>query len=480
MRIKDIEFLGAIFDQDGVIADSLGIRFRAFSEVFKKFGITVTRDELKSEWGRGAKQIIKDIIEKNGLKADAEKLTEEEEREYLRLAPSELKALPGAVELIRALHGLVPIAVASGAMRRGVDLTLRACGVKKYMSATVSADEVRRTKPFPDLFLKAAKEINVEPSKCVVFEDGTKGTVAGKRAGMKVIAVATGDETREELWKEKPDMLLGSLNEALNLMKKTKLCFLIGNPVEHSLSPLMQNTAFRIMGLDWHYQALKVEKLGEIIPKLRELAAGFNVTIPHKIRVIEYLDELEPLAEEIGAVNTVINKKGKLIGYNTDAEGFGAVLKDEKINVRGIKVVLLGAGGAARAIALWLKKAGAEVIIANRTEAKGKKLARDVGCTFGPIQKADMFVNATSVGMHPRTGESPLSAKFIEPGTIIYDIIYNPVKTKLIRGAKAKGARTIDGVRMLVEQGALSFRLWTGKEAPKKEMEKAVRDALGN
>jgi shikimate dehydrogenase len=267
---------------------------------------------------------------------------------------------------------------------------------------------------------------------------------------------------------------------------KTRICGLIGDPVEHSMSPAMQNAAFRELGLDYVYVPFRVKstELGQAIAGMRALnIRGLNVTVPHKVAVVQFLDELDHLAEKIGAVNTIVNDDGVLTGYNTDATGFLQALQEREIEPAGKTAVILGAGGAARAIAFILAERGATLLILNRALELdwAKDLASRISQIFGKkvkalelnkenltkvIGKADILVNATSVGMSPRADETPVPADRLRPDLIVYDIVYNPMKTRLLREAEAAGASTISGVDMLVWQGALAFEKWTGRKAP--------------
>jgi len=272
----------------------------------------------------------------------------------------------------------------------------------------------------------------------------------------------------------------------------TRVYALIGDPIEHSLSPLMQNLAFRLLGLDCIYLAFRVkpEELGWAIKGNRALGvSGFNVTVPHKVAVIPLLDEVDHSASDVGAVNTVTNRGGRLVGHNTDGSGALAALSDEGVDLKGKKVVILGAGGAARAIAFATAHAAGSLVIMNRTTSKAEELSSDLKKRYRKLIEArklshetlseelvdaEVLINATSVGMSPRTEESLVNRHMIRPKTTVFDIIYNPLETKLINEAKAAGAKTIGGAKMLVYQGALSFEIWTGIKAPVDEMLKAV------
>ncbi|MDY6965620.1 MAG: shikimate dehydrogenase [Halobacteriota archaeon] len=261
----------------------------------------------------------------------------------------------------------------------------------------------------------------------------------------------------------------------------------IGDPIEHSLSPVMQNAAIEEMKMDSIYLAFRVkaEEVKTAVLGAKSLGiSGLNVTVPHKQRVMEFL-ELDSLARDIGAVNTIDFSTNT--GYNTDGVGVKRALEGHGVAVKSKSVLLLGAGGAARAIAFQLEHEGAEITIANRTEKKAIVLADSIngnvtGMGLGELSKivkdSDILINSTSVGMFPDLENSLVTSDLMHPDLVVFDIVYNPVETRLLREAKKAGSRTIDGVMMLVHQGAESFKIWTGREAPLDVMEKAVRGAL--
>ena len=270
----------------------------------------------------------------------------------------------------------------------------------------------------------------------------------------------------------------------MEISGKTQICALIGDPVEHSMSPVMHNTAYTKLGLDYVYIPfhVKPEELAKAVEGLRALnVRGFNVTIPHKVAVIPWLDGLDPLAEKIGAVNTVVNTDGELRGYNTDAKGFLKALLEHGIKPKGKKIVVLGAGGASRAITYIMAAKGARVTILNRQQELDwaediallirKDLGKEVkvyelGQLADAIENTDLLVNATSVGMSPASEASPVPAQLLSKVPAVIDIVYNPLETRLLREAKAAGAKVIGGVDMLAWQGALAFEKWTGQTAP--------------
>ncbi len=264
---------------------------------------------------------------------------------------------------------------------------------------------------------------------------------------------------------------------------RTALFGVIGNPIGHSLSPLMHNAAFQETGVNAVYLAFAVTDLGGAMAGVRALSIrGLSVTIPHKESVIAHLDALDPMADRIGAVNTVDNRDGRLIGYNTDAAGAMASLS-EVVDVDGAEVAILGAGGAARAIGFALRDAGGQVTILNRSPAKGKRLAGEIGAAFHPLSgfrggDYGVVINTTSVGMHPDAAAAPIPEKELKEGMVVMDIVYNPLRTRLLAAAEKRACRAIDGLAMFVRQGALQFELWTGQSAPIDLMARTVRAEL--
>jgi len=278
-----------------------------------------------------------------------------------------------------------------------------------------------------------------------------------------------------------------------------KIVGIIGYPIGHSVSPAMHNAAFQKLGIDYEYIPFEVEPedLKEAIDGLRALhIAGFNVTIPHKETIVPLLDEVTKLAKTIGAVNTVENQEGKLVGYNTDGPGFiDSLREDVNFEPKGKKVVILGAGGASRGISTLLAEVGVKSLtLSDVIEDKARELAdylnsyEKVSCRAvkiggsdfkDNIDQADLLVNASPVGMHPKINESPLPEKIkLNPKLLVYDLVYNPAETKLLKIAKAAGCKTASGLGMLVRQGALAFTIFTGEEAPIDIMWQAAREAL--
>lgn len=262
-----------------------------------------------------------------------------------------------------------------------------------------------------------------------------------------------------------------------NINGETGAYGIIGNPVRHSMSPEMHNGAFRQLGLDCVYIALPTSNIVAGVAGLKALGfKGASVTIPYKQDVLPLVDVIDPVAQKIGAVNTLVIRESKdadekkIYAYNTDWIGANRAL-EEKITLQGSRVLVMGAGGSARAIGFGLLEAGAEVIIANRTAAKGKAFAEQLGCAFYPMDEidqiqADVLINATSVGMVPDINSAPISASLLSRFKVVMDIVYAPLKTRLLQEAESAGCETVDGLAMLLYQGAAQFELWTEKQAP--------------
>ena len=271
-----------------------------------------------------------------------------------------------------------------------------------------------------------------------------------------------------------------------------KLFGVLGDPISHSLSPVMHNAAFRALGMECEYHAFRVspDNLESAIKGAEALGfGGLNLTIPLKEKALEIVKPTD-MAQNIGAVNTVDFKNG-IVGHNTDGIGAKMALTDSGIGIEGKNALVLGAGGASRAIAFQLAKDGASVTIANRTVKRAEALAHDVGAVgdvkasgFDALNKiiknTDILINSTSVGMSPNTSETIVTSDMMHSDLAVFDIVYNPLKTRLLEEAEKAGATTIDGVMMLVYQGAEAFKIWTGVSPPVDVMEKAVRDALGS
>ncbi len=267
----------------------------------------------------------------------------------------------------------------------------------------------------------------------------------------------------------------------------TDLFCVFGEPVAHSKSPVMHNAAFAETRVNGVYVALAVNDIGAAMAAVRTLGiSGASVTIPHKVSIMEHLDEVDETARKIGAVNTVINRNGHLRGVNTDWQGAARALS-EKTEISGKQVLVLGAGGAARAVAYGIVAAGGRLLIANRTASRGEKLAGEFGGRAMSMTEAeslvaegaiDILINTTPVGMTPNEDHAPLSGTGLKQGMTVMDIVYNPLETGLLKMARAAGCRIVDGATMFVYQGACQFELWTGVRAPLTVMRRVLLNEL--
>jgi shikimate dehydrogenase len=282
----------------------------------------------------------------------------------------------------------------------------------------------------------------------------------------------------------------------MDISGKTRVCGVIGDPIEHTLSPIMQNAAFNALKLDYTFLAFKVKnaELENAVNGMRALnIRGLNVTMPHKSTILNFLDRTDLSAQIVNSVNTILNKDGKLFGFNTDGVGALKALRENGVELKGRKVLLLGAGGAARAIAYAMAKESDELAVLNRTLKQAQALAKllektankKIGAgSLSPkeiqqnLQDSDILINATSIGMKPKPEESLVAPKLLRPDLAVMDIVYNPIETKLTKDAKAAGAKVVSGVEMLIYQGAASFEIWTGKSAPVEVMRKAALNHL--
>jgi shikimate dehydrogenase len=276
----------------------------------------------------------------------------------------------------------------------------------------------------------------------------------------------------------------------------TRLCAVIGNPVEHSLSPAMHNAAFRATGLNYVYVAFRVEDVAACLTGMRALPSfrGMSVTIPHKRAVMAFLDEIEPFAEHVGSVNTVTNEDGRLIGSITDGPGTLRAFEEAGIDLKGRRVLFLGAGGAVRAVAFAVADAfpGTQMTILGRTASHVEELVNDVrekgrgevvGGSLesdlkGAMASHDVVVQGTPVGMHPHTADSAIPKEWLRADQVIFDMVYRPHRTRLVREAEAVGCRVVFGVEMLINQAVLQFERWTGVPAPVSAMREALLEAL--
>jgi shikimate dehydrogenase len=263
----------------------------------------------------------------------------------------------------------------------------------------------------------------------------------------------------------------------------TKVYGIIGNPVRHSKSPVMQNAGFAALAENALYLPFQVVDVVDAVAGIRALGIqGVSVTIPHKEKIIDYLDVIDPVARKIGAVNTVkcveTEAGRELHGFNTDWIGANLALQG-KSSLPGKQAVILGAGGSARAIGFGLLEAGAKITVCSRTEQRGCALANDLGCSWLPLAdlatlSGDILVNATSVGMAPRAEQSLMARHDLHKFKVVMDIVYSPVQTSLLRAAEDAGCLAVSGLEMLLYQGVAQMEIWTGRKAPVEVMRKAL------
>ncbi|MFZ5969749.1 MAG: shikimate dehydrogenase [Bacillota bacterium] len=279
---------------------------------------------------------------------------------------------------------------------------------------------------------------------------------------------------------------------------ETKLVGLLGYPLKQSFSPEMHNKNFGSLGLDYYYFPIEVEndKLEDVVKGIKNMNfAGFNVTKPNKVKILEYLDEVNELAQKIGSVNTVKNVNGKLVGYNTDGEGFVEALRAEmNVDPKGTKFTILGAGGASRAIAVTLAYQGAgQIIIIDKYNEVAKDLVDHINKDVAPCAKlailddddlkasvadCQVLINASGVGMYPYLEQTPVKKEWLNPSIIVCDCTYNPLKTRLLIEAEEVGCKTQNGIGMMINQGAKAFEVWTGMDSPVETMTKIVNQIV--
>jgi shikimate dehydrogenase len=278
---------------------------------------------------------------------------------------------------------------------------------------------------------------------------------------------------------------------AIQINGLTRKFGIIGSPVKHSFSPAMHTNALQSIGLNAVYLPFSIqkEKLPDLLPSFELLGIeGFNITVPHKENIIPYLDQLSPAAQILGSVNTVIHTSNGWMGYSTDGNGFLRSLKHEDIPYQQKTILMIGAGGAAKAIAVALAQVGVkELIIVNRTQEKADSLATILKKAFPDLairtslvdtDSFDLLINTTSVGMED--DRSPIEDYWIQKSDYITDIIYNPPKTTLLKKAEQFGKKTLNGLGMLLYQGVEAFEIWTGQPAPEALMRKTLLDSLHN
>jgi shikimate dehydrogenase len=287
------------------------------------------------------------------------------------------------------------------------------------------------------------------------------------------------------------------MKKLTSISTSTQICAIIGNPVAHSLSPAIHNAAFDTLSLDFVYVAFRVEDVKHALAGMRALEnfRGMSVTIPHKIEIMKYVDEISDLDRHIGSINTVIKEGDRLVGLGTDGPGALKAIADAGVELEDQKVLMLGSGGAARAIAFTLARNARleRLFLLDIDEAMLQKLASDleagtdasVGSEVltetslaASMQDADLIINCTPVGMHPHENSSLVPAELFRQEQVVFDIVYNPLETKLLNEAKTRGLKTISGVDMFINQAVLQFERFTGVDAPVEVMRRVVMEHL--
>jgi len=289
------------------------------------------------------------------------------------------------------------------------------------------------------------------------------------------------------------------MQKRTSINPQTRVYALIGNPVSHSMSPAIHNAAFMELDQDCIYVAFQVEDVKSALAGMRALDnfRGMSVTIPHKIEVMQYVDEIPDVDRHIGSINTVVKEDGKLIGFNTDGPGALKAIGDAGVKLAGKNVLMLGAGGAARAIAFTLAQKGSigKLVLLDINEEFLSQLTGDLKSGTDAVivpgalnqaaveehmASADLIINCTPVGMHPNVDATLVPEHLFRPGQVIFDVVYNPLETKLLRQAKAKGLKAIPGVEMFINQAILQFERFAGADAPEELMRSVVMEQLSS
>jgi 3-dehydroquinate dehydratase/shikimate dehydrogenase len=386
-----------------------------------------------------------------------------------RLNPATLRKTLGDVRLIISSHDFARTPARLGKLCR----RLESAGGDLVKIAAVT----RNYREFVRLLQTAHRRSNV--ILVPMGEIGQPGRILALREGSP-LAYAT--VTRAVAPGQLPIESMQSVYRVEHHNRRTQLYGVIGNPISHSLSPLMHNAAFALRRVNAVFVPFLVRDLGDFLKAVKPLrVSGFSVTIPHKQQILRYLDECDPLAAEIGAVNTVVCRAGKLHGSNTDHLGVLQSLGN-KLKLEGARILIFGAGGAGRTVAHAAARAGAQVFFSARRLEAARAAARDFGAEAVDRRdirelEFDAIVNATPIGMMPHEDESPLEPAELR-ANLVFDLIYRPMRTRLLRLAERRGIGTLSGVEMFVAQGVAQWELWTGEKAPVRAMRAEVTAAL--
>ena len=313
-------------------------------------------------------------------------------------------------------------------------------------------------------------------------ELGLVSRILGAKFGSRITYAAL-DKGLESAPGQLPAAEMRDLYRYHRIGRNTAIYGVIANPVAHSMSPAIHNAAFEKAGIDAVYVPFKVDEPVAFVSAFEAIdVQGYSVTIPHKEAIMPAMDEIDPLAKAIGAVNTVVNRAGRLHGSNTDCTA--AVGELEKVTeLAGKTALMIGSGGGARAIAFGLRRRGVDLAVTDVVPEKARKLAEDVGCRWTRAEdvgtpRVDILLNASPVGMHPNVDQTPIPRSWLRPGCVVFDIVYNPIETRLLREAREAGCKTAAGFDMFVSQAVAQFELWTRRPAPADVMAEVVRRRL--
>lgn len=356
---------------------------------------------------------------------------------------------------------------------------MRALGAHVLKCAYVANDAADIRYAFD--FLNLARRDKQKAVAIAMGESGEPSRILYNKFGGWA-TYATTEDGKNSAPGQIPASLLKQLYRADKISSKTKVYGVIGNPLNQSKGIYLHNPLLQRATKDAVYCRFQVKNISAFMKHVAPILSGFSVTLPHKHSVMSFVNRLDPRAKAIGAVNTVVRRNGKWFATNTDATGALSAL-EKVVKVRGKRMLIVGAGGAARAIAYEAKQRGAEVLITNRNEEKAKKLAREFGLGFVrkssvQITSCDIIVNATSVGMTPHADESPVPKSILE-NKIVFDAVYNPPMTKLLRDATSVGAKIVQGTEMYLNQAALQSELYTGVKPKSETMRRILEQAKG-